>query len=151
MYLQKGISIKSQKTNFFCCWYFEGQWRKEQDPEPEPHPDPLVKGTDPDPLVKGTDPDPLPGPYQNVTDPEHWWIRIRSKTLLIRWLCFFLIGFCSLTLVLTDEGVAVCHPAGGSWHHAAAQHFPLQLLLWTEHPHLPVQAARRTLPPTIPG
>jgi hypothetical protein len=72
-------------------------------------------------------------------------IRIRSKT--DSWHSFFLIGFCSVTLVLRDEGVAVRHPVGGSWHHAAAQHFPLQLL----HPPLPVQAARRTLSPSPSG
>ncbi len=59
--------------------------------------------------------------------------------------------FSDYDMLLRDEGVAVRHPVGGSWHHAAAQHFPLQLLLRTEHPPLPVQAARRTLPPTTPG
>ncbi len=59
--------------------------------------------------------------------------------------------FSDYLVVLRDESVAVCHPAGGSWHHAAAQHFPLQLLLRTEHPTLPVQADRRTLPPSPLG
>jgi hypothetical protein len=48
------------------CWHFEGNWRKQQDP-------------DPNPLVSGMD------PYKNFMDLilQHWnkpqfWIRIRS-------------------------------------------------------------------------
>jgi hypothetical protein len=53
---------KKMKVIFF--WHLEGHRRK-QDPNP------ILKGadSDSDPLVIGPDPD----PYQNITDPEHWF------------------------------------------------------------------------------
>jgi hypothetical protein len=58
MYLQKEISIKPLRKNYFLL----GSWTsltKKQDPE-------LDLDLDLDPLVKGAHLD----PYQNVTDPE---------------------------------------------------------------------------------
>jgi hypothetical protein len=50
-----------EKIIFFCR--LEGHRRKEQDPDP----DPLVKS-----MVPGSE-NPDPDPYQNVTDPDHWF------------------------------------------------------------------------------
>jgi hypothetical protein len=47
-------TTKKLKLKVIFCWHLEGHCRKEQDS---------------DLVVRGPDPD----PYQNVTDPEHWF------------------------------------------------------------------------------
>jgi hypothetical protein len=48
--IRNTVSIKTKKNHF--CWHLESHCQKEQDPDP--------------------DTDPNKGPYQNITDPEHW-------------------------------------------------------------------------------
>ncbi len=48
---------KKKFLNMFFDWHLESHWRKEHDPDPQ---------------VSGTDPQ-IPHPFQNVTDPQHWF------------------------------------------------------------------------------
>jgi hypothetical protein len=47
MYLQKVINKNKSGKNLFFVGILSGQWRIKQDPDPDP--------------------------YQNVTDPQHWF------------------------------------------------------------------------------